>query len=73
MFRTEIVGVRLTIEERRRLRALAERCARTESDLVRLLVLNLNDDEVSIGIPPLTLQDGGSLEAKASERELSAA
>ena len=68
MHRTEIVGVRFTTEERQRLRALAERCARTESDLVRLLVLRVNDAAISVGVPVPTLP-----EASASERELSAA
>jgi Mobilization protein NikA len=66
--RTEVFALRITPEERQHLRALAERSGRTESDLVRLLVLRTNADEVSVGIPSPALPG-----ANAPEREPTAA
>jgi hypothetical protein len=51
MVRTETFRLRLKPEERQHVRALAERAGRTESDLVRLAVLRLSADDVTVGIP----------------------
>lgn len=66
--------VRLAGEDRRRLRALAERAGRTESDVVRTLLRSVNLDAVNTGIPSPTLRTGGSLAGESlPSREPSAA
>jgi hypothetical protein len=68
MGRTEIFAIRVTPEERQHLRTLADRAGRTESDLVRLVVLRMNAEDVTVGIPSLR-----SPEALPSVREPTAA
>ncbi len=56
MNRPKILGVRLTDPERERVRELARRAGRTESDFVRLLLRTVGPESISTGIPPLTLR-----------------
>jgi hypothetical protein len=56
MARTEVLGIRLSTEEYADLRAKAERCARTPSDLVRQLVRQVDPARMNPGIPsPIVL------------------
>ena len=66
--RTEMFQLRVSPEERRHLRALAEQAQRSESDVVRSLLAQLDSKKVGIGFAPPTLP-----EAQVSERELSVA
>ena len=68
MRQSEVFNLRIDGELRERLRQLAQRGARTESDIVRRLILQADPERVTTGIPAPTL-----LEAEASERELSVA
>jgi hypothetical protein len=61
MIRTEVFALRVTPEERQHLRALAQRAGRTESDLVRLAVLQLRADDVTVGIPSLRMPEAINL------------
>ena len=68
MARTEQFQMRMTREEREHIRVLAERARRSESDVVRSLLAQLDPKQVGIGFAPPTLP-----EAQAAERELSVA
>lgn len=58
--RSEIVGVRFTTDERRQLQALAERCERTPSDIIRQLVRRVDAAQLGSGIPPSALLTQGT-------------
>jgi len=47
--------VRLAASDEARLDAIIERTGRTASELMRLIIRNLDIGQVSTGIPPLTL------------------
>lgn len=68
MARTERFELRISPEERRHLRDLAERTRRTEADLIRTLVGQLDVSRVDTGLPVAAL-----LEASATERATAAA
>jgi len=68
MARTELFQMRMTREEREHIRVLAERARRSESDVVRSLLAQLDPKQVGIGFSSPTLP-----EAEAAERELSVA
>jgi hypothetical protein len=68
MARTEMFQMRVSPEERRHLRVLAERAQRSESDVIRSLLAQLDPKQVGIGFSPPTPP-----ETQVSERELSVA
>ena len=53
----KILGVRLTDPERERVRELARRAGRTESDFVRLLLRSVGPESISSGIKPPRLPE----------------
>jgi len=67
MANTPLFQMRLATEDRQRLRDLAARAQRSESEIVRLLLRQAEPARVNTGIPSLTL------DAPIAERELSVA
>ena len=55
MARTEVFQLRVSPEERHHLRVVAERARRTESEVVRSLLAQLDLASVNTGIPSPTL------------------
>ncbi len=68
MARSEVFHIRVSPEERQHLRVLAERARRSESEVVRALLAQLDIANVGTGIPAPTL-----LEGEVTARELSVA
>lgn len=65
MTRTEMIAIRCSPAERADLMAKAERCARTPSDFLRLLVSRVDLERLDIGVPSPALS-----ETEGAEREV---